>query len=180
VGVDDVRADRPQSLDLVASALAGKTVAVAQLPPGQPAWTDGQTIYVDGSAAARARLEAVAVQASLIAAGSLDPDVMRSLVRHGRLARRYLAIEAHRAVVANADLLPRPLMALGSREIAGRSDSPQRSLSIAGGREAIDEQAAFGVIRPSKVLAIHAWVATQQDPAAPQHVPRSDSARQLD
>ncbi len=178
--MDDVRADRPQSLDMVASALAGKTVAVAQLPPGQSAWTDGQTIYVDGSAAGRARLEAVAVQASLIAAGSLEPDVMRSLVRHGRLARRYLAIEGHRALVANSDLLPRTLMALGSREIASRSDSPKRSLSIAGGREPIDEQTAFGVIRPSKVLAIHARVAAQQDPLAPQLVPRSDSPRQLD
>ena len=43
----------------------------------------------------------------MIAAGSLDPDVVRPLVRHPRLARRYLAIEGHRALVANADLLPR-------------------------------------------------------------------------
>ena len=42
------------------------------------------------------------MQASLIAAGSLDPDVVRPLVRHPRLARRYLAIEGHRALVANA------------------------------------------------------------------------------
>ena len=32
---------------MLASALAGRPVAVAELTPGQPPWTDGQTIYVD-------------------------------------------------------------------------------------------------------------------------------------
>ena len=58
---------------MLASALAGRPVAVAELQPGEPPWTDGQTIYVDPSARARAKLEAIAVQASMIAAGSLDP-----------------------------------------------------------------------------------------------------------
>jgi hypothetical protein len=73
---------------MLASALAGRPVAVAELTPGQPPWTDGQTIYVDPSARPRAKLEAIAIQASMIAAGSLDPDVVRLLVRHPRLARR--------------------------------------------------------------------------------------------
>jgi hypothetical protein len=61
---------------MLASALAGRAVAVAEQQPGEPAWTDGQTIYVDAAARDRsghAALKAVAVQASLIAAGSLDP-----------------------------------------------------------------------------------------------------------
>ena len=82
-------------------------------------------------APARANLEAIAVQASMIAAGSLDPDVVRPLVRHPRLARRYLAVEGHRALVANADLLPGVLASLGDRDIASRSDSPAASLTHA-------------------------------------------------
>ena len=88
---------------MLASALAGRPVAVAELRAGEPSWTDGQTIYVDGSAPVRARLSAIAVQASLIAAGSLEAEVVRPLVRHPRLAKRYLAIEGHRALVSNAD-----------------------------------------------------------------------------
>lgn len=177
----DAQADMLQALGMLASALAGKAVAVARSQPGEPAWTDGQTIHVDGSVGARARLEAVAVQASLIAAGSLASDVLRPLVRHRSLARRYLAIEGHRALVANADLLPRVLVELGDREIAARSDSPLQSLSIAEGRAAVTEPtAAFGVIRPSKVLATHARAAAQTDTSAPQHVPRSESDRELE
>lgn len=139
--MDDAPADRLQGLGMLASAVAGKAVAVAELPPGEPAWTDGQTIHVDGSAGARVRLDAVAAQAALIAAGSLDFDVVRLLVRHRRLTRRYLAIEGHRALVASAGLLPRILVELGDREIARRSDSPQQSLRIAAGRAVIDEPA---------------------------------------
>ena len=43
----------------LASALAGRPVAVAELRAGEPSWTDGQTIYVDGSAPVRARLSAI-------------------------------------------------------------------------------------------------------------------------
>ncbi|OBS00530.1 nitric oxide reductase activation protein [Mycobacterium gordonae] len=175
---DDARAGRLQALGMFASVLAGRAVAVAGLPPGEPAWTDGQTIHVDGSAGARARLDAVAVQAALIAAGSVDPDVVRPLVRHRRLAKRYLAIEGHRALVASADLLPRILARLGDREIARRSQSPHQSLLLAGGRSAIDEpSSAFGVIRPSKVLAVAARAAEQS--SSPQHVPRSPGAPEL-
>ena len=87
--------------------------------PGEPSWTDGQTIYVDGSAPVRARLSRPSpCRRRLIAAGSLEPDVVRPLVRHPRLARRYLAIEGHRALVSNADLLPGILASMGDRDIA--------------------------------------------------------------
>ncbi len=175
---DDARAERLQGLSMFASALAGRAVAVDEQRPGEPPWTDGQTIYVDAAARARGKhralevLRAVAVQASMIAAGSLDPDAVRPLVRHPRLARRYLAIEAHRALVANGDLLPGILASLGNRDIASRSDSPAASLSIAEGRTAIDDPApGFGVIRATKVLAA-CRVAEQHDQANPGHVPR--------
>ncbi|MFZ1177151.1 MAG: VWA domain-containing protein [Mycobacterium sp.] len=170
---DDARGDRLQGLGMLASALAGRPVAVAELPPGEPSWTDGQTIYIDAAARARANLEAIAVQASMIAAGSLDPDFVRPLVRHHRLARRYLAVEGHRALVTNSELLPGILASVGNRDIASRSDSPAASLRIAEGRTRLDDPAPeFGVIRAAKVLAVCSRAAKQQDQADPGHVPR--------
>ncbi|WAJ47856.1 VWA domain-containing protein [Mycobacterium sp. Aquia_216] len=162
---------------MLASALAGRAVAVAGLPPGGPTWTDGQTIYLDAAAPARAQLEAIAVQASMIAAGSLDRDMVGSLVRHPRVAKRYLAIEGNRALVANAHLLPTILSALGNRDIASRSDSPAASLDMAAGRAQLDDPApGFGVIRAAKVMGAAAHVAKQDDGA--EHVPRSRGAQQ--
>jgi len=171
-----VTGDRLQALGMLASALAGRAVAVAELQPGEPSWTDGQTIFVDASA----KLEAIAVQASMLAAGSLDLDVVRPLVRHPRLARRYLAIEAHRALVTNSDLLPGVLASMGDRRIAGRSDSPTASLSLAAGRTAIDDPAPeFGVIRAAKVVAACSRAAKQDDQAIAEHVPRGRGAQEL-
>jgi hypothetical protein len=167
---NDARGDRLQALGMFASALAGRPVAVAGLQPGDSPWTDGQTIYVDG--AARAHLEAIAVQASMLAAGSLEPDVVRALARRPRLARRYLAVEGHRALVANGALLPGILASVGNRDIASRSDCPAASLRIAEGRAAIDGPAPeFGLIRAAKVLAVCSLAATQEE-ANPRHVPR--------
>jgi hypothetical protein len=177
----DAPGDQLQAFGMLASALAGRPVAVAELQPGEPPWTDGQTIYIHPSARARAKLEAVAVQASMIAAGSLGPDVVRSLVRHPRLARRYLAVEAHRALVLNSYLLPGTLASVGNRDIAGRSSSPAESLSIAGARGAIDDPPPeFGVIRAAKVLAACSRAAKQEDQENPRHVPRNRGAKELE
>ncbi|WP_419538391.1 nitric oxide reductase activation protein NorD [Mycobacterium colombiense] len=165
---------------MLASALAGRAVAVAGLPPGEPAWTDGQTIHVDAAAAPRAQLKAVAVQASMIAAGSLEPDVVGALVRRRKLAKRYLSVEGHRALVANAPLLPSVLVSLGDREIAGRSDSPNASLDIAAARVALDDPPPeFGVIRAAKVMAACARSVKRDEEAKAGHVPRR-SATELE
>ena len=65
-------ADRLHDLGMFASVFAGRPVAVDGQLPGEPPWTDGQTVFIDTSAPVRANLEAIAVQASMIAAGSLD------------------------------------------------------------------------------------------------------------
>lgn len=177
----DAPGEQFHAFGMFASALAGRPVAIAALPPGEPAWTDGQTIYLDDAETDAVRLRALAVQASLIAAGSLEPDVMGSLVRQRRLARRYLAIEGHRALVSNAELLPLVLAELGNRDIASRTDSASASLAIAAGRETIDEPApVFGVIRAAKVLAAGSEAAAQQDQTAPQHVPRTAGKQELE
>jgi nitric oxide reductase NorD protein len=169
-----------EALGLFASALSGRSVAVAELQPGESPWTDGQTIYIDAAARGRAKLEAIAVQASMIMAGSLDPGVVRSLTRRPRLARRYLAIEGHRALVTNDDLLPSILVSLANRDIASRSESPAASLRIASGRAAIDEPAPeFGVIRAAKVLAACSRAAKPQDETQPGHVPRGGETKEI-
>ncbi|MBU9765952.1 VWA domain-containing protein [Mycobacterium sp. TNTM28] len=172
---------RFSGLDLLASALGGCPVAVSGDDPQAAPWTDGKTVYVDPSAPARAQLESVAVQASLIAAGSLDPEVVGQLARHRRLARRYLAVEGHRALMANAALLPNTLSALADRTLGERSDSAATSLSIARGRDALpDPPSSFGALNVKKVLATAAAAARQADQESVGHVPRKQEKQELE
>jgi hypothetical protein len=169
----DADGDRFCGLAMLASALAHRAMAVAPGEPGEPPWTDGDTVFVDPTAAARTHLESVAVQASLVAAGSLSPDAVGALVRHPRTARRYLAVEGHRALLANDALLPAVLGAVADRAVGGRSDSAAASLAIASSRDAVDEPpACFGVIRPKQVLAASRRAAAQVDHETLAHVPR--------
>jgi nitric oxide reductase NorD protein len=169
------------ALGMLASALAGRAVAVAPLDPGESSWTDGQTVFVDPSARLRANLQSVAVHASLIAADSLAPEFVEPLIRHPRLARRYLAVEGHRALAANGDLLPGVLVSLADPKVASRSDSPASSLSIAEGKDAVDDPpAGFGVIRAKKVLAAARRSAVQVDHETTGHVPRRESKEALE
>jgi nitric oxide reductase NorD protein len=178
---NDADGDRLQALGMFASALAGRPVAVAPVDPGEPSWTDGQSVFVDPSAPPGANVESVAVHASLIAADSLAPDIVGSLVRHPRIARRYLAVEGHRALVANADLLPGVLLSLADPQLAHRSDSPASSLSIASGKDALDDPpAVFGVIRAKKVIAADGRAASHMDHETAGHVPRRESNEALE
>jgi nitric oxide reductase NorD protein len=139
---------------LLASALAGRVLQVAPGEPGERAWTDGRMVFVDPDTGARDQLEALAVQASLLAAGSLEPDVVRRLARRPAVGRRYLAVEGHRALAANQHLLPRPVHSLIDRNVAARGDSPAASLAAALSREAIaDPPHSFGAIRARRLLA---------------------------
>src|SRR6201994_2651586 len=173
-------ADLLHDFGMFATAFAGRPVAVDGQLPGDPPWTDGQTVFIDTSAPFRTNLAALAVQASMIAAGSLDPDFVRPMARHSRLARRYLAIEGHRALVANAAVLPRVLTSLGAADVAARSGSPADSLTVASGKGQIDDPPAeFGIIRATKVLAVSARAAKQAEAEAPAHVPRREQSQQL-
>jgi len=179
--VNEADGDRLEALGMLASAIAGRPVAVAAGDPGEPSWTDGQTVFVDPSARPGENLESVAVHASLIAADSLAPDIVGALVRHPRTAKRYLTIEGHRALAANGDVLPGVLCALADPETASRSDSPESSLSIASGKGALDEPPArWGVIRAKKVLATGSRAAQQVDHETEAHVPRRDSKEALE
>ena len=170
-----------ERLRLLASAIAGRAVEVLPVDPGQQAWTDGATIFIEPSLGFDDRLRVLSVQASLLGAGSLAPDVLAPIVRRPALARRYLMIEGSRAMAAASALLPGAAAPLINHELAARTDSPTASMTLAAGRERVaDPPSAFGTIRPRAVRSADvdggAEVGT---PHAPRVVP-SDVLRSLD
>ncbi len=141
-------------LELLASALSGRSVRVAFGEPGEPAWTDGQVVFIDAAADAREQVDSIAVQASLLAAGSLDADIAHRLKRRPVLARRYLSIEGHRALGAMADVLPTSVRSLIDSRVAAGIQSPAESLAMASTRKAMAAPpCCFGTIRPRHLLA---------------------------
>jgi hypothetical protein len=138
---------------LLASAVAGRFVDVAPVDDDRgPAWTDGATIFADANAHPRDVQCAIVVQASLLASGSLAPDVVGKLGRRASVARRYLTLEGHRALAAQHEVLPAAVRALVDTDIAARSASPEASLRLALGGETIAEPPArFGAIRPRRL-----------------------------
>jgi hypothetical protein len=175
---DGGSSDSPGRLSLLASAISSRAVRVAPGETGEPAWTDGRVVFVDAGISRREQVEAVAVQASLLAAGSLDGDVVRRLTRRPALARRYLAVEGHRALAAIEDLLPPSVRSIIDSDVAARADSPAASLAAARGRELIaDPPASFGSIRARHLLAS---ISRTDSPAtARQYVPREQRSHVL-
>ncbi|WP_341350385.1 nitric oxide reductase activation protein NorD [Mycobacterium decipiens] len=151
---DQSHPDRFARWGMLASALSGHTLRVAPAGPGERAWTDGVTIFLDPGTTARHQLAALAVQASLLAAGSLKPQVLRTLTRRPAVTRRYLAVEGHRALAANNHLLPTSVRPLVDGGIAAATESPEGSLAVALGRGPVaDPPECFGTIRCRILLA---------------------------
>lgn len=174
----DVELNDFERFGLLASALSGSTLQVAAGEKGEPAWTDGNTVFIAPGGDTGDRLQAIAVQASLLAAGSLAPEVTRKLARRPKLARRYLAIEGHRALAANEDMLPLFLRRLIDYDVATRVESPAASLAAARSREAIaDPPATFGTIQARNLKA--STKTTENEGTAGAHNPRRQSAREL-
>ena len=155
-----------EHLRLLASAIAGRTVDVATAEPGERSWTNGTTIFVDASADASERIQMLSVQASLLAAGSLAAPIVRQLHRRPQVARRYLAVETHRALAANAFLPPvaRSLIDAGTASATTTADT---SLAMARGRSISEPPTTFGAIHPHRLLATlereHATIAGSND-----------------
>src|SRR5262249_1786564 len=165
-------ADTPGRLSLLASAISRRALEVASGEPGEPAWTDGRVVFVDAGISRGEQVEAVAVRASLLAAGSLETDIARRLTRRPALARRYLAVEGHRALAAIEGILPPSVRSLIDADVAARADSPGASLAAALGSETIAEPPdSFGTIRARRLLASISSAASAA--TTPQHVPRA-------
>jgi nitric oxide reductase NorD protein len=151
---EEANNDGVERLGLLASALSRRPLQVAPAKAGEPAWTDGKVVYLDVHRSAREQVESLAVQASLLAAGSLERDIVHGLARRPRLTRRYLAVEGHRALAALEQLLPPAVRSLIRSDVVAGSDSPVASLSAARSRRAIvDPPASFGTISAHRLLA---------------------------
>ncbi|WP_327100664.1 nitric oxide reductase activation protein [Nocardia vinacea] len=150
VGPDPGR--HPDRFGLLASGIAGRPLEVASAQAGELAWTDGSRVHLDPAAPLREQITAVAVQASLLAAGSLAPEVVRPLARRPALARRYLAIEGHRALAANRLALPWSVQSFVDAELAGRAGSAEASLAVARGADPLpDPPRSFGAVHPERL-----------------------------
>ena len=168
--LEEANSDSVGRLGLLASAISSRALRVAPGEPGEPAWTDGKLVFIDASISTAEQVKALAVQASLLAAGSLDADVVRKLTRRPALAKRYLAVEGHRALAAIEDVLPPSVRSLIDSDVAARVDSPAASLAAALSREAIaDAPDSFGAIRARNLLAS---IKRADRATTGQHVPR--------
>jgi nitric oxide reductase NorD protein len=166
-GPGDVR-----RFELLASAIAGRSVTIERSDPKLGAWTDGTTIFVDPEAPATTPLQCIVVQAALLGAGSLEGEILERLVRSTKACRRYLCVEGNRALAALDRMLPPSARHLRDPEIATLSSSPSHSLAIAwDGRILADPPKAFGVIRPR--LVRRRIDAPGSDPAPAPYQPRS-------
>jgi hypothetical protein len=167
-------------LGLLASAIAGRSLEVSPGGSREPAWTDGSVVFVDPGAPPVDQVRMVAVQASLLAAGSLDPAIVGRLGRRPALARRYLAVEGHRALAAGEHVLPPAVRPLVDLAVAARSGGPEASLALARSGESIGAPPpAFGAIRPRRMLAPESTAAPAPDrvragPTPTQMLPELD------
>lgn len=168
-----------EPLRMLAAALAGRALSVDYSKPPLPAGTDGSTIYVEADAALLTQLQQLCAQCALLAAGSLDREVLQALRRRPALAQRYLAIEGPRALLTLEAVLPPFMAPLLDRAAAARSDSPTASLALARGDASIAAPASFwGAIRVRELLNTRstAGVAAGSD----QHAPRKPQAQPLE
>jgi len=168
------------SLELLASAISGCSIGVRfTTATDEPAWTDGTVIYLQATASVEANLQQLCAQCALLAANSLQPEIVRKLGRKPELIRRYLAAEGHRALAALENVLPLFMHARINRVLAQQSKSPADSLQLALGKAPLaPPPEIFGAIRPRELLAAQRKAGGAA--SAGQHVARHQSNRPLE
>ncbi len=141
----------PDRFRLLATFVAGRPLAVGTARAGAPAHTDGRIVFVSPGGTVSEQRREVFVQAALVGAGSLARRWMRPLRGRPRLARRYLALEAHRVL---AELAARIPLAAALAPTGGPSTATaEESLEAARSRRRVaDPPPWFGAIRPSRLL----------------------------
>src|SRR5207248_4398317 len=123
----------PGRFRLLATYLAGRSLGVTGAAAGEAAHTDGRFVFVSAGRPLEEQRREVLCQAALLGAGSLDPEVVKSLRGRPKVARRYLALEGRRVL---ADLADRVALAAAALASAGATTtaSAAESLVVAGGR----------------------------------------------
>jgi Mg-chelatase subunit ChlD len=140
----------PERFRLLATFVAGRSLNVAEAAPGDAAHTNGHIVFVSAGASFAEQRRETLVQSALLAAGSLDPHVVKVLRGRPKVTRRYLAVEGRRVLAELARELP---LAAGLG-VDARTSSAGESLEIARGRTPVDDAPQwFGVIKPSRLLA---------------------------
>jgi nitric oxide reductase NorD protein len=153
--VTDSEPGSPERFRLLATFIAGRSVAVAEAPDGQAAHTNGQVIFVSaGRPDAEQRREMV-IQSALLGAGSLDQRLVKPLRARPSVARRYLALEGRRVLAGLGQQLP--LAAELRPDEKPSTATADESLEVARGKVTVsDPPEWFGVIRPSRLLSASA------------------------
>lgn len=153
-GVISWRDEELERLRLVASAMAGRPVALEAADEDTPGYTDGRVVYLPAVADRADLLAFLAVQGALLAAGSLEPALMGRMTGRATVARRYLTVEGWRALAEMADRLPRLPIVEAAGRVEHPSSSPEESVELALGRRPLaDPPPVFGMIRPRLIRA---------------------------
>ncbi len=158
--MSDSDTKNPDRFRLLASFIAGRSVAVAEAPDGQVAYTNGQVIFVSAGRTGAEQRREIVLQSALLGAGSLDQKWVKALRARPSVARRYLALEGRRVLAGLAGQLP--LAAMLRSDAEPSTTTVDESLEVARGRvEVPDPPAWFGVIKPSRLLSASAAAGSQ-------------------
>ncbi|WP_102142101.1 nitric oxide reductase activation protein NorD [Mycobacterium hubeiense] len=141
----------PNRFRFLATYIAGRSVDVTEAPAGQPAYTNGQFIFVSADRSVDEQRREMLVQSALLGAGSLEPRLVKQMRARATLARRYLALEGHRVLAELAGQIPLDAALLPDGQ--PRTSTADESLEMAKGRAHVaDPPEWFGVIKPSRLL----------------------------
>ncbi len=145
----------PDRFRLLATFIAGRSVAIAEAPAGQAAHTNGHVIFVSSGRSGAEQRREIVLQTALLGAGSLDQRLVKPLRARPSVARRYLALEGHRVLAELGRRLP--LAATLRPDEEPSTATVDESLEVARGRVKVsDPPEWFGVIRPSQLLSASA------------------------
>ncbi len=143
-----VELDATERFGPLATAIAGRRLGVQLVERLALPFTDGASVFVPASLPPDGRRTAVALQAGLVAAGSLAVPLLRRLRRRRDVAR-YLALEGHRVCRRLEETLPGLAPELRSRLTAMPvTRSAEESLAWARRRHPVpDPSPLFGELR---------------------------------
>ena len=137
---------------VLASAIAGCRLTVSMAAAGTLAYTDAQSIFIPADCPLFEVINVVVLHASILGAGTCDPDMVHRLKGKPRPTRRYFALEARRATTELAWLIP-PM----SNPVVGNTQalpcSADESLAVALSSQAVRElPSSLGELRPKALL----------------------------
>ena len=97
-----------KQLEYLASAVAGRKLHVTEVP-GPHSYTDGTRLFLartDKGIPGDEELLTMCVQAAMVGAGSLDSAELRRILGRPDVVRRYMTLEARRAIAVQGHVVP--------------------------------------------------------------------------